>query len=76
MDNKEENYRNGFKLKLFLMDIVTLIALVLIGVIGWKSLERDSILTEKVLALSQANGVDFQTKTNSLFGTKFVKPLK
>ena len=75
MDKEKDNDKN-FKLKLFFMDIIILLALALIGVISWKSLERDSIITEKVLELSQINGVDFQTRTNSLFGVTFIKPAK
>ena len=74
--DKEKDNDKSFKRKLFLMDIMILLALALIGVLGWKSLEKDSIITEKVLELSQINGVNFQTKTNSLFGVKFVKPMK
>lgn len=76
MNNKEKDNDKSFKLKLFLMDIMILLALSLIAVISWKSLEKDSIITEKVLELSQINNVNFQTKTNSLFGVKFIKPVK
>ena len=74
--DKEKDNDKSFKLKLFLMDIMILLALSLIAVISWKSLEKDSIITEKVLELSQINNVNFQTKTNSLFGVKFIKPVK
>ena len=75
MDNETEMKFKRIEKWLVRTNIMMLIALVLIGILGVKVIINTTKTTNKMSEVSQKVGVEFQTKTNNVFGVwKIVKP--
>ena len=75
MDNEKENTVAKIVRHLLKIDIMLIIAFTLIGAYGIKGIINTTKTTKTLLEVSQKVGVDFQTKTNNVFGVwQIVKP--
>ena len=75
MDNETEMKFKRIEKWLVRTNIMMLIALVLIGILGVKVIINTTKTTNKMSEVAQKVGVEFQTKTNNVFGVwKIVKP--
>ena len=76
MDSKNEKQLGKIVKSLIKLDLFIIIAFVLIGALGIKSLTSTTKTTKALSEVAQKVGVDFPTKTNTLFGTwQVVRPL-
>ena len=75
MKTESEKGATSLALRLLGMDLVILFAVVLIGAFGIKDIINTTKTTKALSEVAQKVGVDFPTKTNSVFGVwQTVKP--
>ena len=69
MSTNEDNCKvESVKNDILLVNIVVLFFLVLFGVYAVLNIRKDTMLTNKIVELSQKTGVPVEATTNTLFG--------